>query len=322
MNHHPLARFSIASLAAVFATLGTTSGQAQTAYGVSANGTLVRFDVATPGLVTSLGNLGFTPEGIDFRPSTSTLFAIDIGPVTSRLFTINLNSGAATPVGGGFSSVGSVASVAYDLTTSQFFGFDFNPKTLQADGSIRIRLTGSGGADLRLNSDTGGIAAVDGILDYPAADPNGAAVPRVTASAYINNVAQVGGTTMLFDIDVGLDALVIQNPPNNGQLNTLAGGGLLGVRASDVAGFDILTYPASGANFAYAALQLESEQAHKLFAIDLTTGAAGLIGVIGADVSGGIAIAPVPELSTVGAAAFGGLMGIVGLKRWRKSRTA
>lgn len=320
--NHLFARLGAASLATLAVALGTSSASAQTAYGVSANGTLVRFDVATPGSVTSIGNLGFTPEGIDFRPSTSTLFAIDIGPVTSRLFTIDLNSGSATPIGAGFASMGTVGGLSYDLTTSRAFGFDFNPKTLQGDGSIRIRLTGSAGVDLRLHSDTGGIAAVDGLLDYPAADPNGAAVPNVTASAYINNIAQAGGATTLFNIDTALDALVTQNPPNNGQLNTLAGGGFLGVNASGVAGFDVYTQPGSGLNLAYAALQLEGEAMQKLFAIDLTTGAAGLIGAIGADVSGGIAIAPVPEVGTVGIAAFGGLMALAGIQRWRKSRLA
>ena len=321
MNHQ-IVRLGLASMATAFLALGTTSAQAQTAYGVSANGNLVRFDLASPGAVTSVGNLGFTPEGIDFRPSTSTLFAIDIGPVTSRLYTVDVSSGAATGIGTGFSSVGSVGGIGYDLTGGQSFGFDFNPKTLQADGSIRIRLTGSSGVNLRLNSDTGGIAAVDGMLDYPAADPNGPAVPRVTASAYINNIAQAGGTTTLFDLDSARDAIVTQNPPNNGQLNTLAGGGLLGVNFTEIAGFDVFTVPGSGMNFAFAALQLENERAQKLYSIDLTTGAASLVGAIGADVSGGFAIAPVPELTTTGTAAFGALVGFAGLLRLRKNRTA
>ena len=75
-------------------------------------------------------------------------------------------------------------------------------------------------------------------------------------------------------------------------------------------------------NFAYAALQLETEQSQKLFSIDLTTGAASLIGAIGADVSGGFAIVPVPELATTGTAAFGGLMALAGLIRLRKNRAA
>ena len=317
-----LSRFSLASLATVAVALGASQAHAQTAYAVSADGTLVRFDVTTPGLVTSVGNLGFTPEGIDFRPSTPTLFAIDIGPVTSRLYTVDVSSGAATGIGAGFSSVGSVGGIGYDLTGGQSFGFDFNPKTLQADGSIRIRLTGSSGVNLRLNSDTGGIAAVDGLLDYPAADPNGPSIPRVTASAYINNIAQAGGTTTLFDLDSARDALVTQNPPNNGLLNTLAGGGLLGVNFTEIAGFDVFTVPGSGMNFAFAALQLENERAQKLYSIDLTTGAASLVGAIGADVSGGFAIAPVPELTTTGTAAFGALVGFAGLLRLRKNRTA
>ncbi len=150
-----LSRFSPASLASVSVALGATRAHAQTACGVPANGTVVRFDVTTPGLVTFIRNLAFIPEGIDFRPSPTTLFAID---------------------------------------------------------SAR-------------------------------------------------------------------DALVTQNPPNAGQPNTVAGGGLLGVNFRDIAGFDVFSAPGSGMNSAFAGLQLENERGQKLYSIDLTTGAAGLVGL-------------------------------------------
>ena len=100
------------------------------------------------------------------------------------------------------------------LTGNQTFGFDFNPTTLQGDGSMRIRLVSTGGANLRLNSSTGQIAAVDvGLLI-------GTNSPFVDAVAYTNNTANAGtGTTTLYDMDTRNDSLYIQNPPNNGTLN-------------------------------------------------------------------------------------------------------
>jgi len=48
--------------------------------------------------------------------------------------------------------------------------------------------------------------------------------------------------TVLYDIDSGVDALLIQNPPNGGTLNTV---GALGINATDEVGFDISESPGS-----------------------------------------------------------------------------
>lgn len=295
MKNHPV------SLAIATCLLGGAlipSANAQTAYSVDGSGNLFSFNLGAPSLVNTIGNLGFVPEGLDFRPGTGSLYAVDIGATSSQLYRVDLLTGAATAVGAGFNSVG----VNYSLSPSDAFGFDFNPKTLQADGSIRIRLTSSAGADLRLHSDTGGIAAVDLALDYPDTDPNAAANPLIIGSAYINNIAQMGGTTTLFNIDASRSALVTQAPPNNGQLNTLAGGGLLGVEIAAVGGFDIFTD--GNGNSAYASLRLTGETEDKLFSINLGTGAATFLGTIGAHTAGGFAV--VPEPSTYGLLALAG----------------
>jgi hypothetical protein len=177
-----------------------------TGYGVNSSGQLFRFNVnaAAPAPVTNIGSpLPFVPEGIDFRPSTNTLYAIDVGPNTTQLYTINTTSGVASAVGTGFNSTGTVPGT-YSLVGNQTFGFDFNPKTLQADGSIRIRLVGNNGVDLRLNSDTGQIAAVDGTISY---SPSTAAA--VDAIAYNSNIAATSGTTTPYDIDFRKNVLAI-----------------------------------------------------------------------------------------------------------------
>ena len=116
---------------------------------------------------------------------------------TTTLYTIDINTAAATVVGS-FNSTG----VGYDFTGNQKFGFDFNPTTLQMDGSMRIRLVGTNNGNVRLNSSTGAIAAVD----TPLAIGNNA--PFVDGLAYSNNTANAAtGTTTLYDMDSRRQAL-------------------------------------------------------------------------------------------------------------------
>ena len=102
------------------------------------------------------------------------------------------------------------------------FGFDFNPTV------DRIRLVTNNDQNLRLNPETGMVAATDGTINP--------AVATITAVAYTNSFAGAS-TTTLYDIDVASDKLFIQNPPNNGTLTAV---GSLGVQALGEAGFDIV----------------------------------------------------------------------------------
>lgn len=306
---------------AVALTLGGLC-QAQTGFGVNANGSLFRFDVTAPGSIptTTIGNVGFTPEGIDFRPGTNALYAIDIGPATTQLYTININNAAATPVGAGFNSTGA----GYDLTVNQTFGFDFNPSTLQADNSMRIRLVSTATENLRLNSSTGLVAASDtDLLIQP-----GGASPFVDGIAYRNNVPNMGTiATELYDMDSRNDSLYTQNPPNNGQLNLVGPFGVT-IDANAGIGFDIYTVPGDidptiGGDSGYAVLKRPDAPiggplgAYLLYNVNLATGAISngkLVGPVGtpADFTGGFAMAclPIPEpaslaLLMIGLAACG-----------------
>src|SRR5688572_26803128 len=150
----------VAALALAGVASAAAPAAAQTGYGVTRDGALFRFDVDTPGTVQTIGNLGIVPDAIDFRPlsaaqlgGTPTLYAIDVGPTTTQLYTVNTTTAAVTPVGTGFPSF-FVNGASYDLR-NQRIGFDFNPRTLQLDNSLRIRVTATNGTNLRLNSDTG-----------------------------------------------------------------------------------------------------------------------------------------------------------------------
>jgi hypothetical protein len=74
--------------------------------------------------------------------------------------------------------------------------------------------------NLWLNPNDGTLAATDGTLAYAVGDSNAGANPNIVGAAYTNNFAGAISTT-LYGIDSNLDILTIQNPPNNGSLNTL-----------------------------------------------------------------------------------------------------
>ncbi|HET6671528.1 MAG TPA: DUF4394 domain-containing protein, partial [Pyrinomonadaceae bacterium] len=92
--------------------------------------------------------------------------------------------------------------------------------------------------------------------------------------------------TTLYDIDSTQDTLVIQNPPNSGILNTV---GSLGFNTSDLVGFDISRVSST----AFASLTAPAAATSSFFLINLTTGAATLVGTIGGGATiRGIAIVP------------------------------
>ncbi len=183
---------------------------------------LVSFDSGNPGTLTSNTTitglaLGETIVGLDFRPATNTLVAVGS---TSLVYTVDKVSGAATVVNATAFTPGLNGTV---------FGVDFNPTV------DRIRVVSEAGQNLRLNPNTGAVAAVDTNLAYAAGDSGAGVAPRIVASAYSNNVSGAT-TTQLFGIDSNRDAIVLQNPPNNGVLNTLGG---LNFDTDDRVGFDI-----------------------------------------------------------------------------------
>lgn len=231
-------------------------------YGVDTQNRLVTFSGQTP---TSIARKAFTGLqsgeqvlGLDVRPANKQVVALGS---TSRLYRIDVATGSATVIG--------TAPFAPPLAGTAF-GFDFNPTV------DRIRLTSDTRQNPRLHPDTGVTAAVDGPLTYAVGDAGAASTPRIVGSAYTNSVAGAT-TTQLFGLDAGRDVLALQNPPNNG---TLVSVGALGVDIGNNAGFDI-----SGVDgVAYAALQVGQGTVSQLYTVNLTTGAATLVGRVGGGV--------------------------------------
>lgn len=246
--------------------LASTVAQAQTVQTVGVGNTLVTVNAASP--TTALSSVaitgiapGTTIGGIDYRPaSPRTLYAIsNVGQV----YVINARTGVASVVG------------TPAVPTVSAIGFDFNPTV------DRIRLVTQVGQDARINPDTGVLAATDGAIAYAATDANAGAIPTLAGVAYTNNVAGAT-TTTLYAIDTrsGLAAarLVTQGnlagtvSPNTGQLFTV--GSTTVVTGANV-GFDISSTGTALATFTDPTTRVTS-----LYSVNLTTGAATLIGAL------------------------------------------
>lgn len=236
-------------------------------WALTASQKLVNFSSLTPNFLNTTLTItglqgGETLVGIDFRPRTGQLFAVSSA---SRIYTINTTTGVATQVG---------TTAFTPAVNGAAFAVDFNPVP------DRIRFMSDAEQNLRLHPDTGGVAGTDTALAFAAGDANAAANPNIVSAAYTNNVSGAV-TTTLYAIDSNLDILVRQGSaggapisPNTGQLFTI---GALGVNTTDRVGFDIADF----SDAAFASLTASGAAQSQLYSINLTTGAATLIGVIG-----------------------------------------
>jgi Domain of unknown function (DUF4394) len=259
------------------------AAQAAPAYAL-AGGSLVRFDTATPGAITTVGALsGATSvlDGIDFRPADGAMYGFRSSD--STIYRVDPATGITTLV----------STAATPVTRNSVVGIDFNP------AADRLRVVSSADDNLRIVVPTGATPG-DTPLSYAVGDVNAGRNPNVIDAAYTNNDNNPATGTALYYIDNVLDILVSTTNPNGGVLNTV---GALGVDADDFLGFDI--YTAGGVNTAYASLRVGGLQS--LYTIDLNTGAATAVGALGADMLRGLAVATVPEPATLTLVALAGL---------------
>lgn len=203
--------------------------------------------------------------GIDFRPSNGKLYALGS---TNRLYIVDAQTGKAT-------------AISQQPFTPQLegtaFGVDFNPVP------DLLRVVSNTGQNLRINPNTGAVVSNDKRLAYAAADANASKQPAAVGAAYLNPDNNPATGTTLYVIDAAQSALVIQNPPNDGALNTvgsltadviLPGGSTVTVWPNDMTGFDI-----APSNIAYAAFNLRG-RINALTTIDLKTGEVNPVGII------------------------------------------
>ena len=224
-----------------------TVGPDLNAFGLTTTNELVAFNAKSPATFSSkiaVSGLGTGEKllSIDFRPATGELYAVSDA---SKFYVINTQTAAARSIGGAFTPAisGAIASI------------DFNPTV------DRIRLVTNTGQNLRLNPETGAVAATDGSI---------VTTSSITGVAYTNSKSGATSTT-LYDIDATSGKLFKQNPPNNGTLEEV---GSLGFTFTGQAAFDI-----SPDNSA-ALMSATSGTKNNLYKVNLETGKAENLGAL------------------------------------------
>lgn len=241
-------------------------------YGLTSNAYLISFDSDAPGTIRSHAAIsgitaGQTIAGLDSRPLTGQLYAMGYNATTgeSQLYTINPATAAATVV--------NPTPVVLATGMTQV-SFDFNPTV------DRIRVTSANGNNYRLHPLTGAIAATDIALAYAVGDVHAGATPAIAAGAYTNSY--IGSTaTQLFNYDITQNSITLQDPPNNGTLNTRGASGFTVNPADPSVDMDIFFNTTTGANQALLAANTGSSNFDFLYNVNTTTGAATAIGRVG-----------------------------------------
>ena len=245
-----------------------------TIYAIDSQNRLVTFDSASPSVLTSARTIKLPPLNTydSNRPLeriVSLAFRAADGPATTRLWGLT-NYGNIVPLNLATADIGLPAIRVTNLNGTAF-GFGFDPTS-----TVNMLLVSNLDQNLRLKFNTGEVFTQTP-LNYFMGSP---ADPNVVAFAYDNNLS--GGTQRTpYMIDSAADTLVmLQSPFSDGVLRTV---GPLGVNASEITGLTIHTTGtvASPVNTAFAAIASPGDSVSKLYTIDLSTGAATLVGTIG-----------------------------------------
>lgn len=256
---------------------------------VTASMELIRFQADQPRQILQRQRIQGLPKGdtllgIDFRVARGVLYALS---QQGQLYTLHPQQATLQAVGAG----------GLALPTGSF-GLDFNPTV------DRLRVAGPNSLNLRLHPDTGALvdgdaqqpgAQTDGRLHYAPGDTYAGRQPDISAVAYTYN-PQNDQLTTNYAIDKTLGTLAVQGSleavqpqisPNTGQLHTV---GPLGLGPLADASLDI----SDVSNQALAAVRgLSPSAPTRLYQIDLATGRARVLGVIGdGEALLGIAIVP------------------------------
>jgi hypothetical protein len=280
------------SLAAV-ALLACASSQAVTLIGLNSQNQLSRFDTANIGAATNIDITGLADGdrfvGIDIRPKDGKVYGISL---SNRIYTIDEMTGAATFVAALSSPV---------IQANLGYGIDFNP-VADFGTAASLRLVSSAGGNFAINAATGLVGNEANTI-----------APGYSGVAYSNSMLLPAGapaSTTLYYIDANNDTLAMATTAFNTPTITTVGS--LGVDVLKANGFEI-----TGAGQAFAAFNVDAgtSLATGIYSINLSTGAATLLGTYNGTLSG-LTVSAVPEAQTwllMGT----GLLGLAVLRRRR-----
>ena len=256
-----------------FLAAGIVPARAESVIGLTTANSLVTFDSATPGAISAA--IPITGVGAE------TIFDIDRRPANGLLYGLGSagNLYLVDPITGAATLNATLTGVSLDPGATRF-SIDFNPTV------DRLRIISNTGQNLRLTPGTG-TTSVDSPL-------NGASTGAVSV-AYTNNPNSASTTTLYYIGPSTPTSLFNTSNPNAGVLDLV---GALGVGSTQNVGFDI-----SGlSGIAYAALSQPTGGGSSLYTINLTTGAASLVGTIGGSATlRGIALSTgaIPEPTSI-----------------------
>ena len=261
---------------AIFAiTLPATQASAERIFGLTQSNGIVTFDSAALGVTTSSGSIsglasGDSLTGLDLRPSNRVLYSVG---TSGNVYAITKNA-----VGRNYTAT--ITGTTSPAPSGAGFGLDFNPVP------DRIRLISNTDQNLRINPMTGA-TIVDGAITSNLGNVD------IIGAAYARNRPGLG-TTVLYAFDATNDTLLRSTNPNLGTyVNTNLAGVTFGPFGFDIGvsnnfGFDI----SGGTGVAFVS---NNDQ---FGTVNLTTGAATLLGTIGAGNLADITAGSVPEPTT------------------------
>ncbi|MGL5004274.1 MAG: DUF4394 domain-containing protein [Casimicrobium sp.] len=249
------------------------------------NSAYVSFRADAPGtILNTVNDVGsaYSPYSFDFRPTTGELYALYFtGPVAGgdayAIQRINLTTGYIQQIG----NLGPGA-----VPTGSRFGMAFDPYFNQ------IRVVTNGGRHFPLNPESGGSIGFFSDLGYVSGDSGAGIAPTVEHIAFDNAIPNPSFAT-LYGIDTGRNVLVrigaADVPGSSGSSNlTTITPITLGFDPGNDGGFVI--DPAT--RIGYLATNVSGSG--RLYSINLVSGTATSIGVIGAGSANirGLALAP------------------------------
>jgi len=223
--------------------------------------------ISTPITVTGM-TAGQTIAGADVRPLTGELYIMGYDALsnTAQIYSLNTATGVASAI--------SSTPMSLGLGATDAVSFDFDP-TMD-----RIRVVGANGKNYDINPVNGAIVSTDADLSFNLADVNHLATPSIGAIAYTNSYVGAGATT-LYSYDMALNVLAAIDSPATGVLHTIGNTGLMVNTITHSIDMDVYVDPVTLNSTAYLAANTNADLNDNLYSVDLNTGAATSLGLIG-----------------------------------------